>query len=111
MREPTYYILASLMDGPRHGWGIVQETKELSQGRVRLTAGTLYGALDRLRAEGFVEEDHEEIVNGRCRRYYRLTSLGRQLLEEEAAHLAAAARVVQERLSPAQPSKILEVTA
>jgi hypothetical protein len=37
--------------------------------------------------------------------------LGRQLLEEEAAHLAAAARVVQERLSPAQPSKILEVTA
>ena len=100
MREPTYYILASLIGEPRHGWAIIQEARELSKGRVRLTAGTLYGALDRLRAEGLVEQDREEIVNGRCRRYYRLTSLGQSLLEEEAACLAASAEVVRERLLP-----------
>ncbi|MCE5254605.1 MAG: PadR family transcriptional regulator [Actinomycetia bacterium] len=111
MREPTYYILASLMKGPRHGWGIIREARELSQGRVRLTAGTLYGALDRLQREGLVEEDHEQIVNGRCRRYYRLTSAGRCLLEEEAARLAAAAQVVQERSSAARPSETVEAVS
>ena len=99
MREPTYFILASLIDGPLHGWGIIQQTKLLSDGRMRLTAGTLYGALDRLQAEGLVAQDGEEIVNGRCRRYYRLTSLGQGLLEEEAARLAASARIVTERLT------------
>lgn len=106
MREPTYFILASLIDQPRHGWGIIDEVRELSQGRVRLTAGTLYGALDRLRAEGLVEEDHEEIVSGRCRRYYRLTSPGQRLLQEEAERLAASAQVVRKRLSSVLPSKI-----
>jgi len=111
MREPTYYILASLLGGPLHGWAIVREAGELSQGRVRLTAGTLYGALDRLEAEGLVEEDHEEIVKGRCRRYYRLTSLGQKLLQEEAERLAASARVVRERLSSYKPAKTQETTA
>lgn len=106
MREPTYYILASLIEEPRHGWAIVQEAAELSQGRVRLTAGTLYGALDRLQTEGLVEADHEEIVNGRCRRYYRLTVLGQRLLQEEAAHLAASAQIVNERLSSIRPREI-----
>ena len=106
MREPTYYILASLIDEPRHGWGIVREAGELSQGRIRLTAGTLYGALDRLQTDGLVEADHEEIVNGRCRRYYRLTALGQRSLQEEAARLAASAQVVHERLSSIRPREI-----
>ena len=98
MREPTYYILASLLSEPRHGWGIVQEARALSQGRVRLTAGTLYAALARLESEGLIEGDREEIVNGRCRRYYRLTSLGQLMLREEAARLAASAKIVQDRI-------------
>jgi PadR family transcriptional regulator PadR len=106
MREPTYYILASLIGEPRHGWAIISEALQLSGGRVRLTAGTLYGALDRLQDEGMVEQDHEEIVNGRCRRYYRLTSLGEGALKEEAAHLAASAEVVREKLSSLKPSMI-----
>lgn len=111
MREPSYYILASLIDEPRHGWGIVREAAELSQGRVRLTAGTLYGALDRLETEGLVEKDREEIVNGRCRRYYRLTALGQRSLQEEAARLAASARIVHERLSSAQQREIQGATS
>ena len=100
MQEPTYYILASLIEGPRHGWAIAQETASLSEERVRLTAGTLYGALERLRAEGLVEKDHEEVVSGRCRRYYRLTGVGEAALSAEAVRLAAAAKTVQERLPP-----------
>jgi PadR family transcriptional regulator PadR len=111
MREPTYYILASLIDEPRHGWAIVKEAGELSEGRIRLTAGTLYGALNRLQSDGLVEADHEEIVNGRCRRYYRLTALGQRSLEEEAARLAASAEVVHERLSSIRPPVTGEATS
>ena len=53
MREPTYFLLAGLLDGPRHGYAIAQVARELSDGRVGLSAGTLYGALDRLDAALF----------------------------------------------------------
>jgi len=78
---------------------------------VRLTAGTLYAALDRLESEGLIEEDREEIVNGRCRRYYRLTSPGHRALQEEAARLAAAAKVVQDSLSTAPGGVLQGVTS
>jgi DNA-binding PadR family transcriptional regulator len=111
MREPTYYILASLIDEPLHGWAIIQEATQMSQGRVKLTAGTLYGALDRLQAEGLVEQDREEIVSGRCRRYYRLTPAGQDRLREEAERLAASAAVVQKRLSAHRPPKVQEAAS
>ena len=97
MREPTYFILASLLDGPRHGYAIIQRTKELSGGRVRLATGTLYTALDRLTAEGHVELVREEIVNGRVRRSYGLTPPGAEALRAEAARMAEAARLVTDR--------------
>lgn len=100
MREPSYFILAALLDGPRHGYGIIQDADALSDRRVRLTAGTLYGALERLSAEGLVEPDREEVVNGRRRRYYRLTDPGRQALAAEAERLRASAAVVTDRLPP-----------
>ncbi len=73
MREPAYFVLASLLDGPLHGYAIIQRTGELSDGRVRLATGTLYTALDRLTDKGQVEVVGEEIVNGRLRRSYGLT--------------------------------------
>jgi DNA-binding PadR family transcriptional regulator len=99
MREPTLFILAALVDGPSHGYGIIQEADALSQGRVRLTAGTLYGALDRLTTEGLVEPDREEVVGGRRRRYYRLTGAGETALAGESERMRAAAAAVDERLS------------
>jgi DNA-binding PadR family transcriptional regulator len=54
MREPTYFVLASLLDGPLHGYAIIQRTEELSGGRIRLATGTSYTALDRLSSEGYV---------------------------------------------------------
>jgi DNA-binding PadR family transcriptional regulator len=97
MNEPTYYTLAALLDGPLHGYGIVKRAAELSDGRLRIAAGTLYGVLDRLREQGLVADEGQEIVDGRARRAYRLTAAGEAALTAEAARLQAAARVVQTR--------------
>jgi PadR family transcriptional regulator, regulatory protein PadR len=77
---------------------------ELSQGRVLLKIGSLYGVLDRLAAEGLIEPDREEAHDGRLRRYYRLTEDGRRVLAEEAELHAAAARVVRARLGQTGPA-------
>jgi PadR family transcriptional regulator len=99
MREPTYFTLAALLDGPLHGYAIAKRAESVSDGRVRLTAGTLYSALDRLLREGLVAVDGEEVVEGRARRYYRLTPSGRGALAAEAARLADAAAIVVSRMS------------
>ena len=80
MQEATFLILTSLAEGSQHGYGIINDVTEISGGRVRLRAGTLYTALDRLRVDGLVEVDGEEVVEGRLRRYYRLTPDGTKLL-------------------------------
>jgi DNA-binding PadR family transcriptional regulator len=95
MRAPTYFTLAALLDGPLHGYGIIKRAEQLSGGTVRMTAGTLYGALDRLSREGLVVEEGQEIVAGRARRYYRLTDEGHAALEAEAERMSKAAAVVQ----------------
>jgi PadR family transcriptional regulator PadR len=96
--EPAFFVLTALVDQPRHGYGIVGEVAELSQGRVQLKVGTLYGVLDRLVADGLVELDREEVWQGRLRRYYRLTESGSRTLTAEAERHAANARVATERL-------------
>ncbi len=94
MREPTYFVLASLLDGPLHGYAIIKRAADLSGGRVRMATGTLYTALDRLAGEGYLQVVREEIVNGRARRSYGLTEPGAAALRAEAARMAAAARLV-----------------
>ena len=96
--EQTFQILTARVDGPLHGYGIIQEVGRLSDGRTRLSVGTLYGALDRLSAEGLLVLDREETVSGRLRRYYRLTDAGAQVLAEEAERIARQAAVALERL-------------
>jgi len=95
LRPASYFVLASLLDGALHGYAIARRAEELSDGDVRLTAGTLYGALERMTARGLVEVEREETVEGRLRRYYRLSDRGRETVAREADRLAAAARVVQ----------------
>ncbi|HTX27647.1 MAG TPA: helix-turn-helix transcriptional regulator [Streptosporangiaceae bacterium] len=98
MQEATFLILTALADGNQHGYGIITEVAQISGGRVRLRAGTLYTALDRLRADKLIEVDREEIVEGRLRRYYRLTPSGTTVLSAEAARLHANATVALKRL-------------
>ena len=98
MTGQAFFVLTALADGPRLGYGIVREVAELSQDRVQLKIGSLYGVLDRLSADGLLEPDREEAHGGRLRRYYRLTRDGRRALAEEAELRAATARVVRTRL-------------
>ena len=95
MRAPTYFTLAALLDGPLHGYGIIKRAEQLSEGALRMTAGTLYGALERLSREGLIAEQGQEVVAGRARRYYRLTDEGRSALEAEAERMSKAAAIVQ----------------
>lgn len=97
MSEQTLFILAGLALGERHGYGIAQDVEELSEGRVRLTAGTLYGALNRLAADGLVAQTREAVVEGRRRRYYRLTAAGRTALAEETSRLRSVAAALSSR--------------
>ena len=99
LREPTFLILAALAPQPLHGYAIIGEVASLSGGRLELRPGTLYGALDRLAAEGLLEPDREEVIEGRLRRYYRLTDSGAGVLEQEAARLQHNADAARQRLA------------
>jgi DNA-binding PadR family transcriptional regulator len=107
MREPTFYILAALLDGALHGYAIIKRAELLSQGRVRIAAGTLYAALDRLSEAGLIRTEREEIVSGRARRYYCLTDEGAEALRAEATRMAQAASLVKDngqRRAAARPA-------
>ena len=103
MQEATFLILTALATGSQHGYGIITEVSQISDGRVRLRAGTLYTALDRLRLDEMIAVDREEIVDGRLRRYYRLTPKGSQKLAAEAARLQANATEALSRLGRPRP--------
>ena len=76
LQQASLLILAALAAGRRPGYRIITDVRQISGGRVRLRPGTLYTAPDRLRAEGLVGVDREEIVGNRLYRYYRLTAAG-----------------------------------
>jgi DNA-binding PadR family transcriptional regulator len=99
MQEPTFLILTALADRPQHGYGIMCDAERISGGRMRLRAGTLYAALDRLRSDGLVAADREEVVEGRLRRYYRLTDEGAAQLAAEVERLRNRAETAAARLA------------
>jgi DNA-binding PadR family transcriptional regulator len=98
IQEPTFLILTALADGAQHGYGIMTDVARISRQRVTLRAGTLYAALDRLRRDGAIDVDREEVVEGRLRRYYRLTPSGAKLLAGEAERMRANADIATRRL-------------
>ena len=103
MQETTFLILTALAQGPQHGYGIIQDVGRISGNRVALRAGTLYGALERLDSGGLIGVDREEVVDGRLRRYYRLTDEGSARLAEEARRLQASASTALRRLDALRP--------
>ena len=84
LTESTYYILLSLVS-PQHGYGIMQQAEELSKGRVRLAAGTLYGALSAMVDKGWIEQ--LPVESGSRKKEYQLTERGRVILEKEVTRL------------------------
>jgi DNA-binding PadR family transcriptional regulator len=87
VREPTFLILTALAGEPKHGYGLITEVARLSDGRISLRPGTLYGVLDRLLEAGLVTVEREEVVDSRLRRYYRLTEHGGDLLADETERM------------------------
>ena len=89
----VFHILVALAERDQHGYGIMQDVAERTSGRLRLSAGTLYGSIKRLLEQGLVVELRErerprEGDDDPRRRYYRLTPLGRKVARAEAARMA-----------------------
>ncbi len=89
LTETTFLILLSLVPEARHGYAILKEVAALSDGRVRLSTGTLYGALNRLLEQGWIERVEDPAANDtqRPRKAYQLTGLGQTILEQEVQRL------------------------
>ncbi len=83
LSETMHYILLAVRQ-PLHGYGIMQLVKTMSDGKVNIAAGTLYGAIENLKKNGYIELISE--LNDR-KKYYRITSLGERILEIENARL------------------------
>lgn len=98
LREPTYFVLTALAAGPAHGYRILQAVEDLSGGRVRMRAGTLYAALDRLERDGHIAYVGTDSDGGPPRRSFALTDSGRELLAAEVDRLRANAAVGQAML-------------
>jgi DNA-binding PadR family transcriptional regulator len=98
LSEATFLILVSLGSGPKHGYAIMKEVEELSQGRVLLSTGTLYGAIKRLLADGWIRrmELPGDDDDGRARKSYRLTTRGWSILQAEAQRLRELAEIAVE---------------
>ena len=84
LTEAVYYILLSLME-PLHGYGIMQNVEQLSNGRVKLAAGTLYGAITTLLEKGWITALSEE--KGSRKKEYLITDLGKEMLHSEIVRL------------------------
>lgn len=82
MTETAFYILLSFVQA-RHGYDVIQHVASLSNGRVKLGAGTLYGTITKLEASGLIRFLHEE----HKRKYYQITELGQTILQHEAARI------------------------
>ena len=98
LSEPVLLILLGLADQPRHGYAILQEIDKMSQGRVQLSTGTLYGALHRLLEVGWIERFSEN-DNSRGKQAYRLTQLGHRKLQHEVHRLKHLTRLASTRVA------------
>jgi len=104
LRPSVFHILLSLSDGDLHGYGIMQEVAEHTDGQIRLGPGTLYGAIKRLLGDGLIVEADERPdpeLDDERRRYYRLTDFGQRVLKAEVQRISKMVSVAQrKRLIP-----------
>ncbi len=99
LREPTFFILLSLVSGPRHGYAIMKDVLDLSAGRVKLSTSTLYSALKRLLERGWIRRIENPIANqtNRKRKSYILSDAGRKILGFEIERLEGIVLTARER--------------
>jgi DNA-binding PadR family transcriptional regulator len=102
LKSQWFHIMLSLAGGEQHGYGIMQEVLNRTTGKVRLWPATLYGSIKRLIEAELIEESDErpapEVDDAR-RRYYRLTPLGRRVLDAECERLEDLVRTIRVKQS------------
>src|ERR1700749_2247262 len=101
LTEPVFLILTSLADRPRHGYALMQDVQQISNGRVMLSTGTLYGALRRLLEDGWIERFEQEDT-ARQKQAYRLSGAGRSRLAVELQRMKELTRAGFARLKAAE---------
>jgi DNA-binding PadR family transcriptional regulator len=87
----VFHILLALADGEKHGYAIMQEVEDVTEGKVQMGPGTLYGSIKRMLAAGLIEESDDRpdpMLDDERRRYYRPTGLGRNVLRQETERMA-----------------------
>ena len=97
LSEPVFLILTSLAEEPRHGYALIKDIESLSGGRVRLSTGTLYGAIRRLLDARWIER-HASDDTSRDKQSYRLTKVGRTHLTADLERLRTLTRAASVRL-------------
>jgi DNA-binding PadR family transcriptional regulator len=96
----VFHILLALSAGDRHGYAIMKEAAQQSEGRVRFGPGTLYRSIQNLLSAGWIEQAGEladSTIGDERRRYYRLTGIGREVVTNEARRLSDLVRIARRR--------------
>ena len=109
LTPPTLHTLVALADGDKHGYAIIKEIARRTDGRVRLSAGTLYAMIRRAEADGLIVETDERpdiALDDERRRYYRLTPLGRKVAAAEIDRLEAIVEMAREKKLVPRPRSI-----
>jgi DNA-binding PadR family transcriptional regulator len=97
LSEPVLLILTSLAGEPRHGYSLLKDIERLSGNRVRLSTGTLYGAIHRLLEDGWIARFEQDDVS-RDKQAYRLTATGRMYLQHDLDRMKQIAKAATARL-------------
>ena|SRR5215831_8875246 len=97
LTEPVLLILMSLAARPRHGYALIKDIEALTDGRVRLSTGTLYGAIRRLLEESWIEPFQQDDTS-RDKQAYKLTRAGRRQLDQELSRMKQLTRAANVRL-------------
>jgi len=98
LTEATFYIMLSLTPSRKHGYAIMKDVESISNGRVTLSTGTLYGALKRLLDSEWIERIEVDSPNKRERKAYQLTDFGQRIVMAETQRLQSLAHLAQLRL-------------
>jgi DNA-binding PadR family transcriptional regulator len=99
---PVFHMLLSLTEGERHGYALKRAILQKTGGKLNLGSGALYGSINKMLEQGWIEESEERPdphLDDERRRYYRITPLGRRVVEAEALRLRELVRFAETRLS------------
>lgn len=99
---PVFHMLLALTEGERHGYALKRAILQRTEGKINLGSGALYGSIDKLLGLGLIEESEERPdphLDDERRRYYRITPLGRRVVEAETLRLRELVRLAETQLA------------